>query len=224
MKEKIEEIANMLLLNGTLLNSPGLLYGRMGVSVFFFHYFRYTGVELFEDYAAEIVESVIKEVHQESPTDYECGLSGIGAGIEYLSQNGFISSNTDEILEDFDKCLCRNITRNNIHEGIVGLGRYFFSRVIKPENRENKENLLNNQEMLRKVIYQLVNNTDFTNENEMRDILSFLCLLRHLNIFCNPFEMDTENALKDEKGDCLIKYFNKTNERLLRRSSLNKHL
>jgi hypothetical protein len=33
----LKQIADMLLLNGTLTECPGLTHGKMGISVFFFH-------------------------------------------------------------------------------------------------------------------------------------------------------------------------------------------
>lgn len=42
-EQHLRQIAYMLLLKGTLTVCPGLLYGKMGIAVFFFHYARYAG-------------------------------------------------------------------------------------------------------------------------------------------------------------------------------------
>ena len=34
----LQQISDMLVLNGTLTECPGLVHGKMGISVFFFHY------------------------------------------------------------------------------------------------------------------------------------------------------------------------------------------
>lgn len=40
---ELTKIADWLLLNGTLTKCPGLLHGKLGIAIFFFHYARYTG-------------------------------------------------------------------------------------------------------------------------------------------------------------------------------------
>ena len=47
MEEQLSQVANMLLLNGTLTESPGLVHGKMGVAIFFFHYAQYTDCLLY---------------------------------------------------------------------------------------------------------------------------------------------------------------------------------
>jgi len=37
----LQQIADMLLLNGTLTECPGLVHGKMGIAIFFFHYAKY---------------------------------------------------------------------------------------------------------------------------------------------------------------------------------------
>ena len=37
-EEELSLISNQLLLNGTLTKCPSLLHGKMGISIFFFHY------------------------------------------------------------------------------------------------------------------------------------------------------------------------------------------
>ena len=38
IEQDLQQIADMLVLNGTLTECPGLVYGKMGIAVFFFHY------------------------------------------------------------------------------------------------------------------------------------------------------------------------------------------
>ena len=44
IKKDLLQIAEMLLLNGTLTESPGVVHGKTGLAVFFFHYTQYTKV------------------------------------------------------------------------------------------------------------------------------------------------------------------------------------
>ena len=40
IEQDLQQIANMLLLNGTLTECPGLAHGKMGIAVFFFHFLK----------------------------------------------------------------------------------------------------------------------------------------------------------------------------------------
>jgi len=61
MKQLIH-ISETLLLNGSLLYNPGLIHGKMGIVIFLFHYARYAGNELFEDYAMFLIEKAQKQL------------------------------------------------------------------------------------------------------------------------------------------------------------------
>lgn len=77
-------IADWLLLNGTLTACPGLLHGKLGIAIFFFHYARFTGEELFDEYAWDLVVAMQEQLHANYRPDYEWGIAGIGVGIDYL--------------------------------------------------------------------------------------------------------------------------------------------
>jgi len=141
-EEQLKRIVDMLLINGTLLGNSGLWQGKMGVAVFFFHYARYTGNELFEDYAIDIIKQIQAEIHANSPVDYNRGLAGIGAGIEYLVQNGFLNIDTDEVLEDFDNRIRHDIMyqpqeNDSLRNGLTGLGQYLLWRIVRPQENGN---------------------------------------------------------------------------------------
>jgi len=109
IEQHLRLIADTLLLNGTLTNCPGLIHGKMGISIFFFHYARHTGNSLFEDYALGLIEEMQTQIHANSPADYERGIAGIGTGIDYLIRNNFLNAD-DDIFEDFDqKVSCRDV-------------------------------------------------------------------------------------------------------------------
>ena len=95
MEQDTRQIADMLLLNGTLTECPGLVHGKMGIAVFFFHYALYTGNELFADYAMDLIGETLNQIHVNSPADYEKGIAGIGVGIDYLIRNDFLNVEDD---------------------------------------------------------------------------------------------------------------------------------
>ncbi len=98
----LERIANILLLNGSFTDYLGLLNGKMGIAIFFFHYARYCNNTVYEDYAGEFVDEIYEEINTSTPVNLADGLTGIGWGIEYLVKNGFVQANTDDALSEID--------------------------------------------------------------------------------------------------------------------------
>ena len=99
----LQQISDILLMNGSFLGNPGLYTGEMGLVLFFSHYARYTQDDLYLEYAYGLMEKLQTRIHRETPINYKQGLTGIGSAIEYLVQNNFFEADTDEILEDFDQ-------------------------------------------------------------------------------------------------------------------------
>ena len=99
-------IADWLLLNGTLTACPGLLHGKLGIAIFFFHYARFTGEELFDEYAWDLVVAMQEQLHANYRPDYEWGIAGIGVGIDYLIRSGLIEVDED-FFEDLDERMYR---------------------------------------------------------------------------------------------------------------------
>jgi len=107
MKEDIkvilQQISDVLLMNGGFLDNPGLYTGDMGLVLFFARYSRYTKNDLYLEYSFELMEKLQARIHSGTPVNYKQGLTGIGSAIEYLVQNGFFEADTDDILEDIDQ-------------------------------------------------------------------------------------------------------------------------
>jgi len=133
IKRDLQQIAEILLLNGTLIVCPGLVHGKMGIALFFFHYARYTDNPLFADYALEIIGEMQNQIHINSPADYEKGIAGIGVGIDYLIQNDFLDAEED-IFEDMDRRMVRAVLNDpwpdfSLYDGLTGYGRYWISHL-----------------------------------------------------------------------------------------------
>jgi hypothetical protein len=102
MKSYLRRIADILLINGGLLESPGLYSGDTGLAVFFCHYAEFTGNDLYLDYSIDLIDSLRDRISRDTPVGYGEGLTGIGSAVEYLSQAGYIEADTDGLLEEFD--------------------------------------------------------------------------------------------------------------------------
>jgi hypothetical protein len=140
---RLQRIANVLLLNGSFTDNLGLLNGKMGIAIFFFHYARYTGNKIYEDYAGELIDEIYEEINLSTPAGFANGLTGIGWGIEYLVQNGFVEADTDEALEEIDNRIYQNMFNSPIllesEDDIFGYGLYNLARLKNRE--EDDENI-----------------------------------------------------------------------------------
>lgn len=154
IKQKLDgrlcRITNVLLLNANFVENLGLLNGKMGLAIFLYHYARFLNDEQYEEKAIEIIEEIQSKISFLTPCCYSSGLCGIGAGIEYLVQNGFIEGNTDEILSDFEPLLFNEIHFHpqidlSFNNGLTGIGNYYFHRLMNPNSNENKLSTLTYQ-------------------------------------------------------------------------------
>lgn len=141
---RLQRIANVLLLNASFIDNLGLLNGKMGIAIFFYHYARYTGNEVYENYAGELIDEIYEEISANTPVDFANGLTGIGWGIEYLVQNGFVEADTDEALEEMDAAIYKNKQSRPLlienENDLFGFGFYYISRL--KGNKKDDSNLI----------------------------------------------------------------------------------
>lgn len=124
-------IIHELLLRSSLIHTPGLLQGKMGLVIFFMHYHQFTKKIIYEEIANELIDEVIEELHKNLSPTFESGLTGIGWGIDYLLQKGFIEGNSKEICEEIDHKIMetdpRRITDYTLEIGLGGILLYVLS-------------------------------------------------------------------------------------------------
>jgi hypothetical protein len=141
----LQHIARHLVLHAST-RDIGLLNGKTGISLFFYHYARYSGKKIYDDFAGELVDDVYKEIHKEIPLGFADGLCGIAYGIEYLIRNRFVEANPDEVLEELDKRIVewdvRRITDYSLKTGLKGIACYVISR---RENRNSRNPYLTSE-------------------------------------------------------------------------------
>jgi len=127
-------IANQILKKGLTGSFHGLMHGNIGLCIFFYQIAKATNNPDSEKNANDLLDKVFASLSLSSPADFENGLAGIGWGIEYLVQNGFVEGNTDEILEDVDNKVFRSLNEDNftsfeIANGLTGHLFYLISRL-----------------------------------------------------------------------------------------------
>lgn len=142
MKE-LNRIVNLLLLNSSCLEDIGLFQGKMGVSLFFFHYSRYTNDKLYSEFAELLIDEIYEDIYLCNSVNLEDGLCGIGWGIEYLIQHNFVQGNTNEILYELDQKIMgidiRRIDDLSFRKGLEGIVYYVLCRLISKKKDQMDE-------------------------------------------------------------------------------------
>ena len=183
IEQQLQQIAEMLLVNGLFTDCPGLIHGKTGIAIFFFHYGRYTDNELFEDYAFDLVDSIQQQIHNNSPADYKAGISGIGVGMDYLLTNQFISAD-DDIYNDFDERIYRAVMYDPrldcLYDGLTGYGRYWMMRLNRqPSSVTARECLLR----IATYVEENVSKIMAKEQSDVYDFLQNLCRIPSFEIF-----------------------------------------
>lgn len=156
----LDQIVNTLLLNASFTDNIGLINGKMGISITFYHLSRLTGNKIYEDFAGELIDEIYEEILTNIPVEFENGLCGIGWGIEYLVQNNFIEGNTDEVLELIDKQVNVNFSDNtsngfDLFTRILGLGAYCIKRIQNESPNRDLFILSALQEILSRIVIEI---------------------------------------------------------------------
>ncbi len=130
-----------LVLNVSFLTDLGLFHGKMGHAIFFAHYGRLVNNVSYEDFAGELLEEIYEEININLPINMECGLCGIGWGIEYLVGQGFMEGCTDEILKDIDELIMERDPRRmhdlSFRKGLGGILYYVMVRLSSLRETDN---------------------------------------------------------------------------------------
>ena len=121
------------MINASFLDDLSLYHGKMGIVLFFYCYAHYVNNPIYEEFAEELLDEVVYEIHDHLSVNFENGLSGIGWGILYLLRKGFIAGNPEEILEDVDHRMMEmnllKVRDVSLEKGLRGLAVYLSLRL-----------------------------------------------------------------------------------------------
>lgn len=151
----MQSIVNTLILNTSFIENLGLLNGKMGVAICFFHLAKESNNKVYTNYANQLIDEICEEINNTPTIDFINGLAGIGFGIEFLVQNSFIYADTDEVLAEIDDILelkSKNITSL---KDIIGIGLYFLWRLKKTNTTNNNVKTIIVKQVLIQIIKEL---------------------------------------------------------------------
>lgn len=131
--ELSERIQHLLILKSKLLSDVGLLDGKTGMAIAFGHLYKQTLNDVFDDCMSELLDSILETTYRGLDIGFASGFSGIGWGIEYMIQNGFVEGNGVEVCSELDLKIMekdsRRITDLSLDTGLEGLLHYVLAHL-----------------------------------------------------------------------------------------------
>jgi len=110
-KKDLKDLFRYGILRVEEIENPSVYNGKLGMTIIFYEYSRYSGDMLYEEFADDILDSVL-ELSSDLPFYFSNGLIGICWGITYLLREKFIDGNIDNILFELDEKLSKIDTSN----------------------------------------------------------------------------------------------------------------
>lgn len=193
-------------LNKDFYSSSGVAHGKMRAVIFFFHCARASGEEFYEEIAGRLLDEVLEGLSVDTPLGFADGLCGIGWGMEYLIQQGFIEGNADEVLTEIDAKVMYAISLQDIDDlgldnGVLSLGYYIMMRIRFSwemgdtySSLELKENLIYLIDWLDCVL----NNDEAVKD----DVLDWLLELRRVGFYKTKVEKMIARINNDLYEEC----------------------
>ncbi len=135
-----QRVIHVLFLQSKFVSDLGLFNGQMGIILTFAHIYRNTQSEVYELLMNDLLENQIGCLNDEMPLNFKKGFTGIGWGLEYLLQSGFVEGDGVEVCEEIDKKIMafdvRRMTDTSLESGLEGLLHYVLIHI-----RGSKEQL-----------------------------------------------------------------------------------
>lgn len=108
---ELKDLLRYGVLRAEELKNPSLYDGKLGMAIIFYEYSRYSNDVLYEEFADELINSVL-EVPKELSYSLGKGLIGLGWGIAYLLREKFIDGDIENIFGEIEKYLTKRIKYN----------------------------------------------------------------------------------------------------------------
>ena len=162
--------------------------GKMGKVLSLYRMYSETDEIEWKIQAEELLEKVLSQCNNITSLSYRSGLLGIGTGVEWLFQQGFLCGSRDVILEDIDILAMKSIIKRRIPnvdkmDGLTGLVTYLFYRLHYRKDKETLIVLTLKEHTLYLIdwIIEEVQNSD--SEYEIYGYYFALVILHRLDIF-----------------------------------------
>lgn len=130
----VDKVLQLLELCKQRTHDPSLYNGLMGTCIAYFVLSKITSDKKYDKRAHQVLSDIQGLIPNVNDLGFADGLSGIGWGVEWLVQNGFIQANSDKVLEELDDTIYTSVvyaktSSLSIANGSIGKAMYFLSRL-----------------------------------------------------------------------------------------------
>ena len=203
------EVLNTRIFDNKVENSIGLADGKMGQCIYFYYISRLYKSKEYLQKAELLISEIFEQVAKMKIYDMKTGLASIGLGVDYLVENEYIEGNINEILEDVDDILFKQIcnpvksVNNDISLQIQLI--YYFTVRLRKQNKNNKNEYLFREVIIDAInfisekIYLLFLEEPLSFDMENNSVLSLLTLSH-----CNELHKDKISRILKEISSCVL--------------------
>ena len=139
---KEQRALHKLIVDSIGMSDIGLFDGKMGIIISLITYSRRNKLKCIESMVDFLMEQLLESMTDISPLSFSNGLTGIGWGIEYLIQKGYMPGCGADICSEIDKklmsCDIRRVDDFSLEHGIYGWLHYIVAH-IQGANRCGKQ-------------------------------------------------------------------------------------
>ena len=150
------EILNTRIFDNKGSDSIGLADGRMGLCIYFYYISRICKSKDHIQKAELLMGEIFEPIAKMKVFDIKTGLAGIGLGIDYLVENEYVEGDINDILEDVDdilfKQMCSSEIKGNNDISLQLQLLYYFTVRLKKQNKNSE-----NEYFFREIIIDAIN-------------------------------------------------------------------
>ncbi len=130
---KEERAIHKLIIDSNGLDDIGLFDGKMGIIISLINYSRYHKQRAIEEVADILMEQLLDNMTNIFPLSFSNGLTGVGWGIEYLIQKGYMPGCGADICAEIDEklmsCDVRRVNDFSLEHGLYGWLHYIVAHI-----------------------------------------------------------------------------------------------
>ena len=153
---KIIEVLDKKMFESGDIYPIGLAEGKMGHCIYFFYINKMFNNNEYEKNAESSLDRVFDQLKMIKIYDIKDGLAGIGLGIDYLVKNKYVKGNINNIIEDVDNVLFKQICNpDNLNNNDISLQLqliYYFTIRLKEQKKHSE-----NEYLFRESIINAIN-------------------------------------------------------------------
>lgn len=138
-------------------NNLSLATGKMGYCLYFYILGRELNHQEYQATAEKLLDEIFDNIQTVSGIDVKNGLTGIGLGISYLIKNKYVKGNVNDILDDVDDIVFKQLSYPKCVDQIDLLSLIHLTYYLQVRLKEQKKGSVN-EYLFKELIIETINN------------------------------------------------------------------